>query len=213
MVSNFTLRQNARAQLGDNIFKTKWMMMLVVCGILPFIEGMLTATILGVIAVIVLRGPLLYGMARTQIECVENQKWDILHVFCGFSEDFGQSVLLGFLRELFITLWSLLLVVPGIVKSYSYAMAFYIRQEKGGAKMEAVDCITQSRKMMDGHKWQLFCLDLSFIGWYVVGALCFGFGVLFVMPYHEVARANFYEALKAKCATPVVEQEESENHV
>lgn len=205
MVSNFTLRQNARSQLGDNIFKTKWMMMLVVCAILPFVEGMLTATIVGVIVAIVLHGPLLYGMARTQIECVENQKWDILHVFCGFSEDFGQSVLLGFLRELFIALWSLLLVVPGIVKSYSYAMAFYIRQEKGGAKTEAIDCITQSRKMMDGHKWQLFCLDLSFIGWYIVGALCFGFGVLFVMPYHEVARANFYEALKAKYATPVTE--------
>ena len=213
MISNFTLRQNARAQLGDNIFKTKWMMMLVVCAILPFAEGIFTATVLGAVALFVIHGPLLYGMARTQVECVENQKWDILHVFCGFSEDFGQSVLLGFLRELLIALWSLLLVVPGIVKSYSYAMAFYIRQEKGKKQTDAIDCITQSRQMMDGHKWQLFCLDLSFIGWYLVGALCFGVGVLFVTPYHEVARANFYEALKAEYATPLTEKEVNEKNV
>ena len=48
---------------------------------------------------------------------------------------------------------------------------------------------------MDGHKWQLFCLDLSFIGWYLLGALCFGIGTLFVEPYHQVARANFYAEL------------------
>ena len=202
MVSNFTLRQNARKQLDENIFKSKWMMMLVVCGILPVAENIVTMTVLGVVVLIALHGPLYYGMARTQIECVENKKWDITHVFCGFSEDFGQSVLLGFLRGLFTFLWSLLLIIPGLVKSYSYAMAFYIRQEQGGTQKEAVDCITESRQMMDGHKWQLFCLDLSFIGWYIVGALCFGFGVLFVIPYHEVSRANFYEALKAQYCAP-----------
>ena len=62
---------------------------------------------------------------------------------------------------------------------------------------------------MDGHKWQLFCLDLSFIGWYFVGALCLGLGTLFVVPYHEMARANFYEALKAEnvVTPPPVEEE------
>lgn len=211
MVSNFTLRQNARKQLGENIFKSKWMMMLVVCAILPVAESLMTATVVAGIVSIVLHGPLLYGMARTQVECVENKRWDILHVFCGFSEDFGQSVLLGFLRELFTLLWSLLFIVPGIVKSYSYAMAFYIRQEEGGTKMEAIDCITESRKMMDGHKWQLFCLDLSFFGWYIVGALCLGIGVFFVAPYHEVARANFYEALKAERVASFTENTEGAN--
>ena len=211
MVSNFTLRQNARKQLGENIFKSKWMMMLVVCGILPFIQTVTTATVLATVAIIVLYGPFHYGMARTQIECVENKKWDILRVFCGFSEDFGQSVLLGFLQNLFTALWSMLLIIPGIVKSYAYAMAFYIRQEKDGVNKEAVDCITESRMMMNGHKWQLFCLDLSFIGWYIVGALCFGVGTFFVVPYHQVARANFYEALKAEYAVPVSQNAEESN--
>ena len=209
MVSNFTLRQNARTQLGGNIFKNKWMMMLVVCGILPFAQSLLAMTVLAFIAVIVISGPFSYGAARAQVLCVENRKWDIMHVFCGFSEDFGGSVLLGFLRALLTMLWSFLFVVPGIIKSYSYAMAFYIRQEADGKNKEAIDCITESRRLMDGHKWQLFCLDLSFIGWYLVGALCLGLGTLFVVPYHEMARANFYEALKAEnvVTPPPVEEE------
>ena len=50
--------------------------------------------------------------------------------------------------------------------------------------------------MMKGYKWKLFCLDLSFIGWYFVGALCFGVGALFVYPYHYMARTNFYLDIK-----------------
>ena len=76
-------------------------------------------------------------------------------------------------------------------------MAFYVRQDPAYAHLEASDCITESRRMMDGYKWQLFCLDLRFVGWYLLGALCFGVGILFVFPYHMVARANFYDALKA----------------
>ena len=64
--------------------------------------------------------------------------------------------------------------------------------------MEATQCITESRRIMSGNKMRLFLLDLSFIGWYIVGALCFGIGTLWVNAYHQMARANFYEDL---CAT------------
>lgn len=199
MVANATLRYNARAQLGGNIFRNKWLMMLAVCAILPLISSALSSYWeIGAILTVVISGPFTYGVARTTVECVEGEKWDISHAFQGFKEDFGGSLLLGFLQELFIALWTLLLIVPGIVKSYSYAMAFYIKQEKGNKDMEAVDCITESRAMMDGYKWQLFCLDFSFLGWYILGTLCLGVGVFFVIPYHETARANFYEALKAE---------------
>lgn len=199
MVANKILRENARNQLGNRIFGTKWMTMLVVCCMLSFISAASAAlNFVGAVAMIVVSGPILYGTARTTVECVEGDKWDIGHTFRGFNECFGRSVLLWFLQGLFTALWSLLLIIPGIVKGYSYAMAFYIQQEKGGNGREPVDCITQSRRMMDGHKWQLFCLDLSFLGWYILGALCLGVGVFFVIPYHEMARANFYEALKAE---------------
>ena len=202
MVDNATLRANARAQLGGNIFRNKWMMMLAVCLILPLAEAIAAELyIFGAVAIAVISGPISYGVARTTVECVEGRKWNVSHAFYGFSEDFGGSALLGLLSGLFTALWSLLLIVPGIVKAYSYSMAFYIRQEGGGQNKDAIDCITESRMMMDGHKGQLFCLDLSFLGWYLLGALCLGIGILFVAPYHEMARANFYEALKAERLT------------
>ena len=105
------------------------------------------------------------------------------------------------MQSIFIALWSLLLVVPGIVKAYSYSMSYYIQQEDKSKDWKA--CLDESRQMMDGYKGRLFCLDLSFIGWYIVGALCFGVGTLFVAPYHRMARANFFMALSAERETVV----------
>ena len=92
----------------------------------------------------------------------------------------------------------MLFIIPGIIKSYSYALTYYLQQEPENIHREPVDLITQSREWMDGYKWKLFCLDLSFIGWYLLGILCLGVGVLFVTPYHQMARANFYLNLRAE---------------
>ena len=112
------------------------------------------------------------------------------------NKDFTGNFLLVLLQYIYTFLWSLLFLIPGIVKSYSYALAPYIKQDDMGRNRGANAYITKSREMMDGYKGQLFLLDLSFIGWYLVGALCLGIGVFFVYPYHQVARANFYEELK-----------------
>ena len=226
MVENTILKRNARAQLGNEIFKEKWLMMLLACAIPSliisaagnlfggfaitssitnaiingdmetFFTSMGTSSLLSSVVTIVLTGPLTYGLVKVLLAQVESEKWSLANLFDGFKECFTKSFLLGLLQSLFIFLWSMLFFIPGIVKSYSYALAFYIQRDDN--TKESVDCITESRRMMDGHKWQLFCLDLSFLGWYIVGALCFGIGVYFVTPYHEMARANFYEALKAE---------------
>ena len=78
-------------------------------------------------------------------------------------------------------------------------MSYYISLDR--PDLSANDCITESRRMMDGNKWRLFCLDLSFIGWYIVGSLCFGVGILWVDAYHSMARANFYEDLCTRVST------------
>lgn len=202
MVENYVLRANARAQLGNSIFTNKWLMMLAVTCIYSVICGAVSSwETLAFIVSFVLYGPFAYGTSRTTVECVENRSWNISHAFKGFEEDFGGSFVLGLLQQLFIALWTLLLIIPGIVKAYSYAMAFYIKQDEGGKRKDAIDCISESRRMMDGRKGQLFCLDLSFLGWYLLGALCLGIGIFFVVPYHQTARANFYEALKAECGS------------
>ena len=69
-------------------------------------------------------------------------------------------------------------------------MAYFIQQEQPNKNWKYN--INESRRLMNGKKWKLFCLDFSFIGWYFLGFLCFGIGILFVIPYHQMARTNFY---------------------
>ncbi len=101
------------------------------------------------------------------------------------------AVLLVFVYTL---LWTLLLVIPGIIKAYSYSMTFYILREN--PEMTAGDAITASQKMMDGHKMDLFLLSLSFIGWAILASITFGFVYLWLFPYIYTAYAAFYETLK-----------------
>lgn len=101
------------------------------------------------------------------------------------------AVLLVFVYTL---LWTLLLVIPGIIKAYSYSMTFYILREN--PEMTAGDAITASQEMMDGHKMDLFLLSLSFIGWAILASITFGIGYLWLIPYIYTAYAAFYETLK-----------------
>ena len=101
------------------------------------------------------------------------------------------AVLLVFVYTL---LWTLLLVIPGIIKAYSYSMTFYILREN--PEMTAGDAITASQKMMDGHKMDLFLLSLSFIGWAILASITFGIGYLWLITYIYTAYAAFYETLK-----------------
>ena len=101
------------------------------------------------------------------------------------------AVLLVFVYTL---LWTLLLVIPGIIKAYSYSMTFYILREN--PEMTAGDAITASQKMMDGHKMDLFLLSLSFIGWAILASITFGIGYLWLIPYIYTAYAAVYETLK-----------------
>lgn len=99
-----------------------------------------------------------------------------------------------FLKDLFISLWTLLLVVPGIIKSYQYYMVPYILSEN--PDMNYRDALDMSKQMMEGHKWNTFVLELSFIGWSLLGLLCCGIGVIFVEPYIQATMAELYAVLR-----------------
>ena len=117
--------------------------------------------------------------------------------FSGF-DDFFAAFKVTFLVGLYTFLWSLLFIIPGIVKSYSYSMSLYILSDNKGKG--ARECIKESKAMTEGHKMELFVLDLSFIGWFLLGSLTCGIAYLYVIPLYNTTRANAYEALK-----PVVE--------
>lgn len=110
---------------------------------------------------------------------------------------YWRSVGTLFLRGLFLFLWSLLLIVPGVIKSYSYRMVPYILADD--PEIGGMEAITLSRRMMDGQKWKAFVLDLSFLGWLLLSALTLGLlGLFFVNPYRFCTNAELYRTLKAQ---------------
>lgn len=113
------------------------------------------------------------------------------------SGHYGNIVVNMLLRDVFIGLWTLLFVIPGIVKSYEYRMIPYILAENPGMKRE--DVFQISKEMMRGHKFDLFMLDLSFIGWNILAAMTCGLlGIFFVNPYVEATNAEVYTYNKQK---------------
>lgn len=99
-----------------------------------------------------------------------------------------------FVMNVYNILWTLLFIIPGIVKAYSYRMVPYILGDN--PNIAANEAITLSRKMMDGNKFEAFVLDLSFLGWYILGLLALVVGVLFVNPYYDATCAQLYLALR-----------------
>ncbi|MBO5581743.1 MAG: DUF975 family protein [Bacteroidales bacterium] len=100
-----------------------------------------------------------------------------------------------FLMYLFIALWTLLFILPGIVKAFSYALTPFILEEN--PDLSANEAIDHSRAMMKGHKFDLFYLYLSFIGWFLLSFLTLGIGFIWLIPYMNTAQAAFYEDVKA----------------
>ncbi|WP_018143324.1 DUF975 family protein [Alloscardovia criceti] len=138
-----------------------------------------------------------------------------LHIVDGTDGDLGQEIsspfahgkaggtlINWFLTAVFTTLWSFLFVIPGIIASYAYSMSYYITEDWGnqGYKVKSTEAIKASKEMMRGHKGELFVLDLSFIGWYLLVGITFGLAGLYVLPYHQATRAAYYRALLAQQA-------------
>lgn len=105
--------------------------------------------------------------------------------------NYGHTFLTLFLRDLFLTLWTLLFVIPGIIKSYSYMLVPYLIKDR--PDLSPTETITLSRQMMNGHKTEAFMMTLSFIGWFLLGIITLNIaGIFWVSPYFESAKAAFY---------------------
>ena len=163
------------------------------------------AAILSIYAVVcfVIGGTVQLGYAKFNLALVDHREACFSDLFSQFSR-FGDGFLLNLLMTIFVVLWSLLLVIPGIIASYSYAMAPYILYENPGMRPTAA--IKASKELMRGNKWRLFCLQFSFIGWALLCALTAGIGYLWLCPYQGRPRrpastARF--AGSAQMASPI----------
>jgi len=145
----------------------------------------------GVITIMLL--PLAWGYTVFFLRMAREENTDYERLFDGFSQ-YVRITLAELLKGIYVLLWMLLLIIPGFVKDYSYAMTEFILKDH--PEMSGEEAICQSMKMMQGHKMQLFLLDLSMIGWFILSCLTLGIGFLFLVPYNYSAHAHFYEDLK-----------------
>ena len=192
-MSSSDIRAKARQNLGNNIFSNTWLLALVMIMIVSACLGIASST---VIVPLIITGPLMVGASGIMLSLNRGtNEVKLEKTFSGFSTDnLGENILLGLISSLFIFLWSLLLIIPGIVKSYSYSMIYFIKSDHPEYTWK--QCLEESSRIMNGNKARLFFLDLSFIGWFIVGSICFGVGTLWVSTYMEESHAVFYDEIK-----------------
>ena len=132
------------------------------------------------------------GYAKYNLNLVDKKNAAFETLFEYFSH-WKTTTIARLLRALYVFLWSLLFIIPGIVAGFSYAMTDYILAED--PELTADEAISQSKSLMMGNKWRFFCLQFSFIGWDILATLAFGIGHLWLTPYKQAAYAAFYRVV------------------
>lgn len=190
------IKERAKSQLGNSIFAPNWLHAVLAIVVVSIITGAVgSVPIIGSIVALLIAGPMSAGASFLFLkQARDNEKMYVGDVFKGFSEDFKGNVILGILSTIYIFLWSLLFMVPGIIKTYAYSMIFYIKSDH--PEYDYKMCLDESQRIMNGHKMELFVLQLSFIGWMIVGALCLGIGTFWATAYMSAATAQFYDEIK-----------------
>lgn len=146
------------------------------------------------VPLLVVGGPLTAGFITFNLNYVRSNKGEFMNLFDGFKR-FTDYFLTYLLEFAYIFLWTLLFIVPGIIKALSYSQSLYIMYDNPGIGPK--DALDLSEKMMNGHKMELFKLHLSFIGWHILGILTLGIlEVFYVGPYYNATLALYYEELK-----------------
>lgn len=151
------------------------------------------------LAQFIMGGVVQLGYCKYLLKQQDGEDGDVKDLFSEMDR-FGDGFVLSLLTSLYIILWTMLFIIPGIVAAYRYAMAPFILHENRG--MRASDAIAESKYLMDGNKGDLFVLDLSFIGWILLNILTLGIGSLWLNPYMNAARAAFYRTLRPRVVIP-----------
>lgn len=162
------------------------MFAVVVCfaQIIPFV---------GEIISFLVAGPMTLGWAVFALALARNENARLEMVFDGF-QNLGAALGVYLLAAIFIVLWSLLLIVPGIIAALAYSQIYYILADD--KRIGPLEAIRKSKEMMRGNKWKFFCLGLRFLGWALLSLITFGIGFLWFSPYFAVAAGKFYDDIR-----------------
>ncbi len=169
---------------------------------------MMFMSLVSIAVTILLTNIVAMGSATWFHRSIKTEGLKMEEMFWTFKEDYGGNVLMMFLISLYTALWSMLFVIPGIVKGYSYSLAIYIKSEN--PNIPASTAIELSKRMTNGHKMDLFVLDMSFIGWGILSAFTLNIlGILYVIPYQYASKAFAYEEIKEEAlANQIVSEAE-----
>lgn len=192
MNNSSTIRGFARESLSGNWLNAV-LAYLIIIGIISVVSTFQVVTW-------IILGSLTYGLYLYYIVLIREKAGDFNLLFKAFSFSgknlglFGKTLGLVLLMNLYIFLWTLLLIVPGIIAAYSYRIAFYLMIDN--PEIGVSEALKQSKEMMYGYKSKLFCLDISFIGWWLLCILSLGIGILWLSPYVLASQTIFYEELR-----------------
>jgi uncharacterized membrane protein len=186
---NSILMKQARESL-----RGKWLFAIGAIGA-SFIILILTTKIpkIGSFLNFIIQGPMALGLVIFCLSFSRNQNPQFKQIFDGFKR-FKTTFVAQLLITVFTILWGLLLIIPGIIAGISYSMTFYIIADD--PNIGAREAIKKSKKMMMGNKWKLFGMGLRFAGWILLSILTLGIGLLWVVPYAQIATTKFYDDLK-----------------
>lgn len=148
--------------------------------------------IMSLIALLLL--PLQVSIAGYYLGCLRNSGPELAGVYEEAAAHYGRYFCTMLLKRIYITLWTLLLIVPGIVKALSYSMTAFIQHDN--PQLTSTQAINLSRRITKGYKGSLFAMELSFLGWHLLGTVTLGFSYLYVHPYLYTTQAMYYELLR-----------------
>lgn len=197
-MTRIELKEQAKSQIRGKIWELFLVSLIVfgvsfLCTLIPVVGGIVEFCLASALSI---------GMIMIYLKIAKGEEFQVGDVFEG-CHIMGKAIWLNILLSVFTALWSLLLIIPGIIKSYSYSMASYILAEN--PNMTAREAIKESMRIMEGHKMDLFILQLSFLGWAILTAFTFGLAGIYVIPYMQQTFVNFYNSIKGN-NIEVVEQ-------
>ncbi len=179
---------------GSGLDMSGWSVSMIAAGIAVAGTAIALGLLVNLLLTIFLWNPLEVGCQKFFINC-KYEKAGIKDVIFAIKRGYSNVGKVMFVRTICTYLWTLLFIIPGIVKSYEYMMIPYLLAED--PQMSRQDAFARSKEMMNGNKWNAFVLDLSFIGWMLLGAITCGLvGVFYVNPYRYMTRAELYQTLK-----------------
>ena len=194
---NATLTAQARGLLSGRWglpigFSFLLALILMAINVVPMVGGL---------AALAIGGPMTLGGVIFYLTFTRGGSPQLEMLFAGF-RNFGNALGVYILASIFVFLWALLLIIPGIIAALAYSQAFYLLADS--KNLGPLEAITRSKEMMRGHKWRLFCLHMRFFGWSLLCLLTLGIGYLWLMPYIATSLARFYDDLRPPAGAAAV---------